>query len=74
MNSLRLEQGLINTINNCELIDAGFVGDPFTWEWDGTRKRLDCVLVNINWRVRFNEVGMNHLPFYKFASPSDDEI
>lgn len=62
---LRPKSGLANAINLCNLIDAGYVGDPFTWEIDGTRKRLDCMLVNLDWRIRFNEVEVHHLPFYK---------
>lgn len=59
------EQGLIQAINQCELIDSGFVGDSFTWERDGTKKCLDRMLVNISWRLRFTEVEVHHLPFFK---------
>lgn len=64
-NPLRQVVGLNNTINSCELIGAGYVGDIFTWERDGTRKRLDRMLVNLNWRLRFNEVDVHPLPFFK---------
>lgn len=64
-NPPRYEQGLMNAINQCELLDAGFVSDPFTWERDGTKKRLDRMLINLNWRMRIPEVEVHHLPFYK---------
>lgn len=64
-NPLRQESSLLTTINSCELLDAGFNGDPFTWERDGTRKRLDRMFINIQWRIRFSEVTIHHLPYYK---------
>lgn len=52
-----------NTINQCELIDAGFVDDLFTWGRDDIEKHLDRMLVNLNWRFRFSDTE-DHLPFY----------
>lgn len=66
LHPLMHEQGLIQAINKCELIDSGFVGDPFTWERDGIKKLLDRMLVNISWRLRFTKAEVHHLPFFKF--------
>lgn len=62
---MRQEHGLTQAINQCEPIDAGFVGDPFTWERGGTKKRLDRMLINLKWRLRFMEVEVHHFPFFK---------
>lgn len=64
-NTQRLEQVLFNAINYCELIDAEYSGDPFTWEQGGTQKCLDRLLVNLPWRIRFSEVKNLHLLFFK---------
>lgn len=55
----------MNAIYLCELIDDGYVGDPFTWEGNGTKKCLDRMLMNLSWRLNFNEVDIHHLPFFK---------
>lgn len=41
INRVREETSLVNVINSCNLIDAGFVGDSLGWERDGIHKRLD---------------------------------
>lgn len=43
----------------------GFSGDPFTWARGNTRKRLDRALCNLDWRLRFEEIVINHLPKLK---------
>uniref|UniRef100_A0A8R7PKG3 Endonuclease/exonuclease/phosphatase domain-containing protein n=1 Tax=Triticum urartu TaxID=4572 RepID=A0A8R7PKG3_TRIUA len=46
-------------LEQCELEDLGFVGDPFTWRnnWQMvagyTRERLDRAVANANWRCLF---------------------
>lgn len=50
-----------NWINDCHLMDLGFVGSRFSWrgpKWQGGDKifkRLDRALCNVNWRLRFHE-------------------
>lgn len=40
----------INDFGSCimdsGLVDVGYQGHPFTWEWDGVQKRLDRILFN----------------------------
>lgn len=53
------------TMRDCELLDAGFQGDPYTWKKGNLEVRLDRCLVNLAWRIRFQEAYIQHLPFYK---------
>lgn len=43
----------------------GFKGDPYTWQRSNVRKRLDRMLVNLDWRLRFEEADVLHLPNFK---------
>lgn len=54
-----------NMIQSCDLLDAGFQGSPFTWKHANLFQRLDRVLINIQWRIRFESATMFHLPFFK---------
>lgn len=36
-------------LRECELIDAGFQGDTFTWKKTNMEGRLDSFLINMNW-------------------------
>lgn len=49
----------------CGLEDLGFNGCPFTWHRGDLKERLDRVIVNTKWRVRFEEVSLFHLPLFK---------
>lgn len=49
----------------CNLLDAGFQGSPFTWKHGRLFQRLDRVLVNIQWRLKFQGANVFHLPFFK---------
>jgi len=48
-------------INDCNLMDVNTVGTKFTWrgpKWNGydrVFKKLDCVLCNVDWRLRYHE-------------------
>lgn len=52
-------------LQECELIDAGFQGDPFTWKLDNLEVRLDRCLINLNWRLIFKKAYIQHIPFLK---------
>ena len=54
-----------NCLNDCRLMDLGLKGPPFTWEWHGVRERLDRAVGNMNWRLRFSEASVVHLPALK---------
>lgn len=49
-------------INEVGLIDAGFQGPPFTWLKGSLMERLDQMLINSEWRLRFQLVVVHHLP------------
>lgn len=56
-----------NFIDNNDLIDIGFVGFPFTWNNKrhgraNIRQRLDRAIVNPQWRVKFPNGTLLHLP------------
>ncbi|KAJ1411086.1 Ribonuclease H-like superfamily [Sesbania bispinosa] len=51
-----------NCVNYCNLLDGGFSGPTFTWEWRNVKERLDRLLYNGQWRTRFVEVTVFHLP------------
>ncbi|KAJ4823237.1 hypothetical protein Tsubulata_004506 [Turnera subulata] len=56
-----------NWIYDCQLLDLGFHGSPFTWERrvgihrEYVAERLDHGLVNQEWRTRFPDAELWHL-------------
>lgn len=54
-----------NLVNDFDLVDAGYQGSPFTWQGGGLSQRLDRLLINLQWRVRFEEAVVFHLPHFK---------
>lgn len=65
--SPRGRQDFQNMIQGCELIDAGFQGSPFTWRKGYLHQRLDRVLINMQWRLRFPQASVLYLPYFKSA-------
>lgn len=52
-------------MEDCDLIDAGFQGLVFTWHRGSLMERLDCILINLDWCIRFKNALVLHLPFFK---------
>lgn len=52
-------------LTECGLDDLGFQGSPFTWYIGDLKERLDRAMVNIQWRVHFEEASIFHLPYFK---------
>lgn len=63
--SIRGSINFRNIIHDCDLIDAGFQGNHFTWKHGNHYQRLDRVMINIQWRLKFQEAAVFHLPFFK---------
>lgn len=55
-----------STMQECGLIDIGFIGPRFTWynkrKGDPIHERLDRCWVNSEWFETFPETGLYHLP------------
>lgn len=45
-----------SVLQECDLIDAGFQGEPYTWKKGNVEVRLDRCLINLPWRLKFPEV------------------
>ena len=50
---------------DCGLFDVGFKGQPFTWQRNGVRRRLDHFVANSEWSNHLREAFMKHLPKLK---------
>ncbi|KAJ4837450.1 hypothetical protein Tsubulata_015301 [Turnera subulata] len=49
-------------IDDCELVDLGFKGSPYTWERGEVQERLDRVLANTSWSLPFPDAEVVHYP------------
>ncbi|XP_057444405.1 uncharacterized protein LOC130736610 [Lotus japonicus] len=52
-------------VRDCGLIDAGFVGTLFTWKRGRLHERLDRVLCNLDWRIKYPFATVFHLHHLK---------
>ncbi|OMO73242.1 reverse transcriptase [Corchorus capsularis] len=74
LNSRRV-QAYSDCVNYCNLVDLGFVGPQFTWTSVRNcgiyiMERLDRVWANTEWRTKFPETVVHHLPrFYSDHNP-----
>nr|KYP46734.1 Retrovirus-related Pol polyprotein LINE-1 [Cajanus cajan] len=57
---LRGDNAFRNCINQCQLVDLGFNGAPFTWRRGNLFERLDRALASYDWRVLFPEALISH--------------
>lgn len=55
--------------HNCLVVygleDMGFKGCPFTWHRGDLKERLDRAVINLQWRLRFQEASIFYLSHYK---------
>ncbi|KAL4306989.1 hypothetical protein AHAS_Ahas16G0233400 [Arachis hypogaea] len=49
-----------------ELHDIGFQGEPFTWQRETIRRRLDRYVANNSWSLQFSQALVKHLPKLKY--------
>lgn len=56
-------------IDDCELIDLGFIGPSFTWQRRPLKERLDRGLANLKWSLRFPDAHVTHLNPLKSDQP-----
>lgn len=54
-----------NYLVGCGRDVTGFQGNLFTWQRMGLRERLDRVVINVRWRLMFQEAYIFHLPNFK---------
>ncbi|KAH7839758.1 hypothetical protein Vadar_008356 [Vaccinium darrowii] len=79
-------KGFQNFISQCNLIDLGFSGFPFTWcnnrvGAECIQERLDRVLATPSWRLKFsqacvdhlNSVGSDHFALLLHLQPTDHQ-
>lgn len=63
---LRHDHKLVEVLNQCKVMAASHNGRFFAWSRDDTAKRLDRLLVNLNWKLKFEEAELFHLPTLKY--------
>jgi hypothetical protein len=54
-------QAFRDAVNDCNLEDIGFSGDPFTWRRGRIRERLDRELASSTWITMHPEASLQHL-------------
>jgi hypothetical protein len=52
-------------LSDCNLVDIGFIGDPFTWKRGRVRERLDRAVVSPSWSALYPGAVLRHLDFCK---------
>ena len=56
-------QDFQTAIEDFNLGDMGFIGDPFTWHRGRIRERLDRGSINDEWALLFSAIALEHLQF-----------
>jgi hypothetical protein len=56
-------QAFRDALDDCELEDLGFSGDPFTWKRGRIRERLDRVATNNAWNIMHPGALVKHLGY-----------
>jgi endonuclease/exonuclease/phosphatase family metal-dependent hydrolase len=58
-------QALRDVLEDCNLSDLRFSGEPFTWRRGRIRERLDRGLANNAWRTLHPEASVHHLDYMR---------
>jgi hypothetical protein len=56
-------QAFRDAIDDCNLVDLGYSGEPFTWKRGRIRERLDRILVNNAWSNMHPGAMVHHMEF-----------
>jgi hypothetical protein len=59
----RFRKAFHDTLDDCELDDIGYIGDPFTWHRGSMRERLDRGLANHSWNMLHDKAAIVHLQY-----------
>ncbi|XP_020239804.1 uncharacterized protein LOC109818683 [Cajanus cajan] len=59
--SVRGDRAFRELVEDCNLVDLGFQGAPFTWNRGQLQERLDRGLANMDWCLLFSEATIVHL-------------
>jgi hypothetical protein len=52
-------------MTSANLLDAGFVGWPLTWQRGNLCERLDRAIEKLDWQIRFHQASIHHLHYLK---------
>lgn len=58
----RLSNTFVECIHDCNLIDMGYSGSPFTWVRGFLKERLGRVLCNVEWQAMLPNSSVTHVP------------
>jgi hypothetical protein len=58
-------QAFRDCLDDCELVDVGFSGEPFTWRRGRIRERLDRAVATSEWMIMHPGAILQHLPWTK---------
>ncbi|XP_020234400.1 uncharacterized protein LOC109814395 [Cajanus cajan] len=58
---IRGDNAFRDWVNQCNLVDLGFIGAPFTWCRGRLFERLDRALASYDWRLLFPKATLSHL-------------
>jgi hypothetical protein len=59
----RFMKAFHDAMDDCNLEDVGFVGDPFTWNRGTMRERLDRGIANQSWIQMHDKAAIIHLEY-----------
>ncbi|KAI9116206.1 hypothetical protein K1719_013136 [Acacia pycnantha] len=60
-----VDRELVSWVDMHEMRDVGFAGPEFTWKRGTSEARLDRMLANDQWFLKYPNASVTHLPFFK---------